>query len=389
MAPKKGTKRAQEAKVVPSPKKSKAESKFTPIIEGIQEADGLNETCRQMLLAAIPSSLGTPSNMRHEIQQSFVQMIGEALDEVEACKRVAFDEQLAKLQEVEAAKATLTQKLTDAQEALTNASSIVQSKKSALADQARALADAKAASHEKKEAQRTGDIAIEEANKLKLSLDKVMEADLKAIVAGEFGDADAGAHFKALAPFFSDLCLDDSLKTAMPITCVKPKGERGAFDNMVIEQLEKTFNNKASELLQKVEEAAPQKAERDAAAEAAETHVKESQALHQTAAEELTSAQTAEKNASNAVGKAKDELDAYEPERLKVVEAKEAKADILESFKQNVKGYFELLRDHDSTPATSLQDTANGDDGVQVSAAKLEALSEATKAEAPISVGGA
>jgi len=270
MAPKKGTKRAQEAKVgsVPAEKKPKTDSKFTPIIEGIQSADFLNETCRQMLLAAIPSSLGTPSNLRHEIQHSFVQMVGEALDEVEACKRRDFEEQSCKLQEVEESRAALMHKLTDAKEALTNANSLVESRKSALADQAKALSDAQVALKKEKEAQRTGDIASDEANNMKLALDKVIEKDLKVIVAGECAAADASAHYEALAPFFGDLRLDDSLKTAMPITCVKPKAERGAFDNMVIEQLEKTFSNKASELLQKVEEAAPKKAERDAAVEA-------------------------------------------------------------------------------------------------------------------------
>merc|ERR1719343_1502414 len=112
-----------------------------------------------MLLAAIPSSLGTPSNLRHEIQHTFVQMIGQAFDEVEACKRKDFDEQAVKLQEIEDTKATLMQNLTDAQEALTNAGNLVQSKKSALADQSKVLTDARADAREKYKAQRTGDIA--------------------------------------------------------------------------------------------------------------------------------------------------------------------------------------------------------------------------------------
>jgi len=388
MAPKKGTKRTQEAKVgvAPADKKPKTESKFTPIVEGIQQADFLSETCRKMLLAAIPSSLGIPSNLRHDIQHTFVQMVGEALDEVEACKRRDFEEQSSKLQEIEESRAALVQKLTDAQEALTNASNLVLSKKSSVADQAKALADAKVALHKDKETQRTGDIASAEANSMKLALDKVIEEDLKAIVAGEFAAADASAHYEALAPFFGDLSLDDSLKTAMPITCVKPKAERGAFDIMVIEQLEKTFSNKASELLQKVEEAAPKKAERDAAVEAADAHVNETKALHHEATEELTIAQTSEKVASDAVSKAQEDLNAYEPERLKAVKAKAAKSDILDNFVQNIKEYFALLRDQDSRPASPDGKTV---DAVQTSPSKIEAISDATKTDAPMTVGGA
>merc|ERR1711963_1133883 len=114
-----------------------------------------------------------------------------------------------------------------------------------------------------------------------------------------------------MGPFFRDLCLDDSLKTAMPITCVKPKAERGAFDHMVIEQLEKTFSGKASDLQQKVEEAVPKKAERDKAVEVADAHANETLALHQKAAEELSIAKTSEKDASDAVRKAQENLDAY------------------------------------------------------------------------------
>merc|ERR1712187_535454 len=99
-------------------------------------------------------------------------MIGEALDEVDARLQQAFTESAAKLEEVDNSKAALTQQCTEAQEALNNANDIVQSKKKVLADQARLLAEAKAVLNEKKEAQRTGDIAIDEANKLKAALDK-------------------------------------------------------------------------------------------------------------------------------------------------------------------------------------------------------------------------
>merc|ERR1712187_804836 len=101
-----------------------------------------------------------------------------------------------------------------------------------------------------------------------------------------------GAHtyYKSLEPFFGDLILDDSLKTALPITCVKPKSERGHFDNMVIGELQKCFSKKAAELSQMVAETLPKKAERDAAVEAAEMQVKDAQDLQSSAAEELASA---------------------------------------------------------------------------------------------------
>merc|ERR1712048_1164997 len=197
------------------------------------------------------------------------------------------DDQKTKLEEFESSKSTLIGKVTEGEDALAEADNTQQSKKTALADKAQALQDAKTALQEKKEAQHTGDIAVDEASKLKSALDQVLDIDLKAIVDGEFASADAGTHYKSLEPFFGDLILDDSLKTALPITCLKHKSDRGHFDIMVIDELQKCFSKKAAALSQMLEDALPRKAERDAAVDAAETDVKDAQDLQNTAAEEL------------------------------------------------------------------------------------------------------
>merc|ERR1712014_189093 len=174
-----------------------------------------------------------------------------------------------------------------------------------------------------------------------------------AIVDGEFTAADADTHYKSLEPSLGDLILDDSLKTALPITCVKPKAERGAFDNMVITELEKAFSKKTAELTQILAEAAPKNAERDAAVEAAETHVKDAEESQKKAAEELASAKESEKQSYKAVKRIEAEVAAYEPERLKVEAEKDARATVLGNFKEYNIGCFELLRDQTSKPAAT------------------------------------
>jgi hypothetical protein len=396
MAPKKGMKRTQEmTSDAPAEKKPKTDSKFKPIIEGIDQACALNDSCRHMLLAAIPGSLDTPSDLRHETQHAFVKMIGQALEEVLARMQQALDDQRTKLEEFESSKSTLIGKVTEGKDALAEADNTQQSKKSALADKAQALKDAKTALEEKKEAQRTGDIAVDEASKLKSALDQVLDIDLKAIVEGEFASADAGTHYKSLEPFFVDLILDDSLKTALPITCVKPKADRGHFDIMVISELQKCFSKKQAELSQMLAEAIPRKAERDAAVEAAETHVKDAQDLQDTAAEELVSAKGLWRQAFKTVKLAEAEVAAYEPERLKVEGEKDAKAAILDNFKQYNLGCFELLRDRTSKPIVEQQahvGTPGEHEKVEtnlISPSKLDAVLEETKADTPTAVGGA
>merc|ERR1712050_76963 len=93
--------------------------------------------------------------------------------------------------------------------------------------------------------------------------------------------------------------------------------------------------------------------------EAAEAHVKDAQASNHAAAEELTSGQAAVKDASDTVTTAQANLRAYEPDRLKALQEKEAKSTILNNFRQNNKNHFELLRDAESKAAASAQNKAS------------------------------
>jgi len=190
---------------------------------------------------------------------------------------------------------------------------------------------------------------------------------------------------------------DDSSKSALPLTCVKPKSQRGSFDNMVIDELQKCFAKKAAELSQTLAEAAPRKAERDAAVEAAETHVKAAQDLQGTAAEKLASAKESVTKASEAVKLVEAEAAAYEPKRVEFEREKDAKAANLDNFKQYNVGCFELMRAQTSKPiATSHADVetpkenlVSQADVILVPPAKVDAVVEGPNTNAPIAVGGA
>merc|ERR1712048_1421284 len=145
-----------------------------------------------------------------------------------------------------------------------------------------------------------------------------------------------------------------------------------------------------------LDEAAPKKAERDAAAEAAEGHVTDVLASKQAAVEELTSAKASVKDASDAVTKAQANLDAYEPERVKATEEKEAKSDTLKNFRLNIKGYFELLRDHEAKPASPPEELPSSPpqeeqkvELVAVSPGKSATSPGVMTSGTPLTVGGA
>lgn len=395
MAPKKNTKRAQEAKVASSAaKKQKVDAKYTPIIKGIEQASGLSKSCRQMLLAAVPHSLGTPSDLRSEAHHTFVRMIGEALDDVQVKLQQAVDEQTAAVQEAENSKSSLMLKLAEEKEALAKSDEIVQSKQSALDEKSVLLSEANAAMLEKTEAQRAGHAAFDNANKQKASLEEAIQTNWKPIYDGDCTEDDANAHFKSLESFFNELNLDDSLKTASPVTCVKPKAQRGAFDDLVIEQIQKAFTVKVTDFSGLFDEAGTKKAELDAAAEAADAIVKDADAQSQAAASELASAQASMQEASDAVKMAESNVAAHEQELLNVTGQKETMAAVLNEFVQYNKGNFELLKDQVSKTAAVPEDHAEMQDGesnVERISAKLDAIEGEIGTQVPVAVevGGA
>jgi len=306
----------------------------------------------------------------------------------------AVDEQTGKVQEADSAKSLLMLKLTEEKEALAKSDHIVQSKQSALDEKAVLLSEANATMLEKAEAQRAGHADFDNAKNQKNSLEEAVNTSLKSIVDGECTEEEAQAHYKSLECFFTDLQLDVSLKTAAPVTCVKPKDQRGAFDDLVIGQIQKAFTVKVTDFSGVLDEAATKKVELDAAAEAAEGHVKASEVQRQAATSELASAQASMQDAIDAVKIAESNVAAHEQDLLNLTGQKEAMTIVLNEFVQYNKGNFELLKGQVEKTAPLPQNHADmqyAESNVERISTKLEAIEGeiGTRVPVPIEVGGA
>merc|ERR1712187_683470 len=62
-------------------------------------------------------------------------------------------------------------------------------------------------------------------------------------------EANEGPHFSFLQAHMSKLELEESLAVALPSSCAKPKEQRGAFDDLVISELEKAMITKIESLI--------------------------------------------------------------------------------------------------------------------------------------------
>jgi len=400
MAPKKNIKRtAQETKAAPpAAKKPKTDSAttepktdptMTGVIEGIQQASDLSDDCRQMLLSLLPGSLAIPSDQRHEVQHTAVDMIAEALAGVEASLQASIDNQKASLTDVEGTKSELDSKVAAVEVQLSSATQFQESKKAALAEAQRGKNSAAEKLTAAQEAQRLGDAEVVVAKEQKHALDNGMDVHMKAILSEGLDEAQGEAHYKALLPVVKSLCLDDSLMTALPAACARQIAERGAFDKMVLDQLEKSLVDKAGELQKTLDESAPAAAERAAAVEAAEAELETAKAKQKEAADELVNAQKSSAEASKAVDAAKAAVKTFVPDYQKATAALDACVESLNKFKEHNMVCFETLKvkvAKQTVPAVS----SPAKPTIEVAASPMKKVMEVEASPAkPVEVGGA
>merc|ERR1719313_907699 len=133
-------------------------------------------------------------------------------------------------------------------------------------------------------------------------------------------DEDKTLHHHVLQPFVNKLDLEESLKMALPSSCVKTKEQRGSFDDLVIAELIKAWDKKIASLTKSIEDSTPIASERQAAVGAAEALLEGNIGVERTATAELEAAKTAESEAQVEVHKAKDGLAALEPKLKEAME---------------------------------------------------------------------
>merc|ERR1712187_854317 len=137
--------------------------------------------------------------------------------------------------------------------------------------------------------------------------------------------------------------LEESLVVALPSSCTKAKEQRGAFDDLVISELEKAMITKIASLSKNIEEEEPLEAERKAAVIVAETSLKASLETEKAASMEVEAATAATIEAEEVVTQAKAEEAAMVPNIQRVTSKHGDRALELDHFEKGPMASFTKL----------------------------------------------
>jgi len=352
MAPKstatKSTKRA--ATQVPTPdrkdKKAKLDQFMVGVVDALSKASDLSEDCRAMLVAGVPGCLGTPASDRHELQATMVAWIGQVMDGIEAKLQASIDSTDAETAEARAKKEDLDDKVATAQATLDSTAEAVSAMATKLAQSSRDAVSAKEKLVKSQEDQRKGDASQVELGKQKQVLQAAVDENVKYLTTEEgFQAVQAKTHMNTLKPMAKRLGLDESLLTALPSACVQLPSQRGTFDRMVVEQLEKGIRARMEELEGQLQAGAPASAERAAVVEAAQKEETAAGEAQKQASTELAQAEAELTAAKAAQTAAKAAVKEYAPELEQVTAARSERETALQGFKGYNVECFKMLRD--------------------------------------------
>mmetsp|Transcript_146469 Transcript_146469/g.258808 ORF Transcript_146469/g.258808 Transcript_146469/m.258808 type:complete len:396 (-) Transcript_146469:134-1321(-) len=299
MAPK-GNKRAgQVSKAAPPAKVKKVEEEVpkysNPLMEGvanaIQQAE-LPEACKEMLLIMFPGSLEFPIEERHEFHAMVVRMVGESIQETHSKMIKEVEEAGSAVEAAKAKNTDLEATAVEAESKLKVAGETVQSKETGLQEAAALASNKQTSFDDAKEAQTKGDAESEALKQEKQTYESAFEDSFKALHQGDLEGQQAVQHYKVIKPLLANLHLDESLCLALPSTCQKKPGDRGAFDNVIIQQLDTALQTRIAALGENIEAGASAAAERAAAVQAAEQELQASKDAKETAQTDLQDAKT-------------------------------------------------------------------------------------------------
>jgi len=303
---KRGNNQAAAAKCA---KKAKMDPVLSSIADVINEAEDLPIRCRTMLVEVLPFTLSVPVDERHEIQSAAADMVEQTLHAKKAALEVAVSTEDAKLGQLKSSQVELTNASSEAAAAVATQKEVVQVAKCLLADRTTTMNASRAALTTLQAEQKTADAKLASAKEEKSALESAYENHFKPMKE----DA-AGLHFKDLEPFLKTIEMEQSLLIALPSTCGKSKETRGAFDNVVFDELEKAICAKIASLCESVATETPAEVERQTAVEAAQKDLDTKKGAQMEAVAEFEVAQKDQNEREATLVKAKQAVDEFQPQ---------------------------------------------------------------------------
>lgn len=288
-------------------KKVKTDPAFDSIVDVIVSSEEIPEHCRNMLVEMLPFSLSVPMDKRHDLQTAAVNMVEETLTTRKSSLQDKLSSETASFERLKASEEELLQTTKDCEAALAAQKDVVDVSKRAMAE-VTSLTNASSGSlAEKRAAQKAANEKITKTKEEKVSIESAFETHFKA-------PFEQGPHYNELEPFLKHLDLEASLVTALPSSCTKTKEQRGSFDDLVLQELDKAFSTKIAALVASIEVDTPTLAEHDAAVESAEKELEANKEKQKQSASELDAALKGQQEREEALKKARVAVDEFKPQ---------------------------------------------------------------------------
>jgi len=353
MAPAKANKRPTAGGMGSPKRKSRVEPMFAKIVATLQDADGINESTREMLIAMVSPSLSAAKGERHSVQQLGVTMIEEMLQSHKVKLVAAVDVAQNELAELEGSKGALMQCLEAA--------------KASLGEKQTAKAAAHTAHEESKAATQAATSTVAAAIDTQTTMDAAHaglekdKADIDAAYLEHFKtrmDANECPQHSGLMPFLATLGLEESLISALPSSCVKTVDQRGGFDNLVLTELGKAFVGKIASLEKRIVDEAPGIFERKANIVNSESMLEARVLAEKTACSDLDAASVAQDEAEADVAKATEDWTTFEPQVQEATCKHTLQDTIRMDFEEGALKDFALLREKEAAAPEAMEEEA-------------------------------
>jgi chromosome segregation ATPase len=228
-------------------KKVKVDPALAAVMDTVKKASHLPEQCSAMLASMLPFSLAIASDERQESQQKVVSMAEETLQTVKTEMETALAGEDAQLNDFKGKMADLVAAVKEAEATLATKKEDFQTKDATLTE-----ATAVVNTHLDIFAERRAAKATADAKTASMQEDKVA---LEAAFQNHFQtpmEAGEGPYFKGLEPFLQSMDIEKSLHSTLPGTCAKTKENRGSFDDVILDQLEKAISARIAALAESI-----------------------------------------------------------------------------------------------------------------------------------------
>jgi len=328
-------------------------TKLIPIVvDAVAESDALPGDIRTLLKVSLPIVLSSDKADRHSYEAEVVAHAEKALATVKVDGQQKHKAALAKQNQViaPAEHKNRMDKKNAAVAALEAAKAKVEASKQGKHNGQNAVHDAQS--------------ALKAAEKEFTSLEKEMQihadekAQLTSLLENEFvmlrdGSSAGAAGKKAVQKMVKsgkDYGADYTLLQTFPITCKKLPDQRSEFEQMMFTSLKASLDRSIASLSQKLAEAEPIKVQKGAAVASAKGTLERAEAALLAVSEELSTNQTAQKEAAKEVAKADAFLHQIWADMKAACDAQDALAEELKRLQDEVFASFEKLKERAPEP---------------------------------------